>query len=64
VCHKAVKRQSGQYDVCGQYSDADNAERRRLGFVEVGMDTRLVAALEHSLPAAAGSTRNGWAVLL
>lgn len=34
--------------------EADNAERRELGFSEVDVDTRLVAALEHGLPEGSG----------
>jgi lysyl-tRNA synthetase class 2 len=34
--------------------EADNAERRELGFNEVDVDTRLVAALEHGLPEGSG----------
>lgn len=34
--------------------DEDNAERRELGFDEVDVDTRLVAALEHGLPEGSG----------
>ncbi|GAB2715872.1 EF-P lysine aminoacylase EpmA [Halomonas garicola] len=34
--------------------DADNAARRRLGFDEIDVDTRLVAALAHGLPEGSG----------
>ena len=34
--------------------EADNAERREVGFNEVDVDTRLVAALEHGLPEGSG----------